>query len=116
MSTRGSDLALVWRWMRFAWSAIPGRLALIITLSISNAALVVTFPWLWQYLVDALQADSGQPRIEELAMWMAMVHKTYWWARPAIRSLAMKPVWPTWFARLMCWERRPYRSFRLAMP
>ena len=73
MSTRGSDLALVWRWMRFAWSAIPGRLALIITLSISNAALVVTFPWLWQYLVDALQADSGQPRIEELAMWMAIV-------------------------------------------
>ena len=72
MTTPPSEAGLIWKWMKFAWRDNLGSLAIILTLSVSNAALVVTFPWLWQYLIDAL--DSPDPtNLESLAMWMTIV-------------------------------------------
>jgi len=68
-----SDRALVWLWMKRVWGPSPGVLVLICLLSVSNAVLVVTFPWLWQHLVDALHDDTGGTRLEELVLWMAAV-------------------------------------------
>ena len=73
MSTPPSDAGLIWRWMAFAWRDNRSALALILVLSVGNAALVVTFPWLWQYLVDTLQSDADTTTLEELALWMAIV-------------------------------------------
>jgi ATP-binding cassette subfamily B multidrug efflux pump len=68
-----TDRVLVARWMAIAWSESPGALALICILSVANAALVVAFPWLWQYLVDALHDGTGSTGLSSLVGWMALV-------------------------------------------
>lgn len=68
-----TDRALVWRWMKLAWGSSLGPLALICVLSVANAALVVAFPWLWQYLIDALHDGSADTQLGELVAWMAIV-------------------------------------------
>ena len=54
------DRALVWEWMVHVWRESPLALAVICVLSLGNAALVVTFPWLWQYI--CLLYTSPSPR------------------------------------------------------
>jgi len=73
MSRPPSDFALIKQWMVFAWRDNLGALAVILTLSLGNTVLVITFPWLWQYLIDTLQTDASAPRLQELAMWMVIV-------------------------------------------
>ncbi|MDG1484282.1 MAG: ABC transporter ATP-binding protein [Myxococcota bacterium] len=73
MSRPTSDFALIKQWMVFAWRDNLGALAVILTLSLGNTVLVITFPWLWQYLIDTLQTDASAPRLQELAMWMVIV-------------------------------------------
>ena len=72
MSRPTSDFALIKQWMVFAWRDNLAALAVILTLSIGNTVLVITFPWLWQYLIDTLQTDASAPRLQELATWMVM--------------------------------------------
>ena len=66
------EARLIARWMVFAWRESWGALVLILVLSVVNAGLVVAFPWLWQYLIDALQSDAS-PDLSTLALWMAIV-------------------------------------------
>lgn len=68
-----TDRKLVWGWMVHVWRGSPLALAVICALSLGNAALVVTFPWLWQYIVDALQADQTETTLQTLVMWMLAV-------------------------------------------
>ena len=65
---------LIWSWMARVWRGSPLALATICVLSVGNAALVVAFPWLWQYLVDALHGGpDAAVSLETLALWMVAV-------------------------------------------
>jgi len=68
-----TDRALVGRWMRLAWTGSPLALGVIVVFSVTNAALAVTFPWLWQAVIDEIGAGASPPRLAELAMWMTAV-------------------------------------------
>jgi len=70
-----SRRALLMRWLRAVWAGRKVELTVICTLSVVNAALVTTFPWLWQFIVDAVGGADGDqaPRLREIAGWMLAV-------------------------------------------
>ncbi len=70
MSTLWADVAVIWTWSVRVWRTRPGLLAWIVTGSLASSSLLVAFPWLWQYLIDALRDDAAPVQISELAAWM----------------------------------------------
>ncbi len=67
---RGSTFALVRAWFRHVWLDSRNWLLFIVLFSVVNAALVASFPWLWQFLVDEVRGDARPERISEVALWM----------------------------------------------
>ena len=67
---RGSTFALVRAWFRHVWTDSRNWLLFIVLFSVINAALVASFPWLWQFLVDEVRGDARPERISEVALWM----------------------------------------------
>jgi len=66
---------LLWHWLRAVWAGSGLELWVICVLSVVNGALVMAFPWLWQYVVDSVRAGASAdaPSLRELAGWMAAV-------------------------------------------
>ena len=52
---RPSDGQLVWSWFRMVWRESPLALFLIVSLTPITAGVLVSFPWLWQYVVDEVR-------------------------------------------------------------
>ena len=73
MTSNAKGLTVVLRWFRLVWADSRGTLALIISLSFGSAILLTAFPWLWQFLVDAIHDDAQPVRLRELAGWMAAI-------------------------------------------
>ncbi len=61
------DVGVVARWSARIWRSRPGLLVWIVLGSIVTSGLVVAFPWLWQYVVDALDDGADPVRLRELA-------------------------------------------------
>jgi len=64
---------VIWKWFHLVWKDSPLVLAMIVGLSFVSAALLTTFPWLWQYLIDEVREGADPVRLNELAMWTAVV-------------------------------------------
>ena len=64
------DASVVSRWSAQIWRNHVGFVAWIVLGSFGTAGLLVVFPWLWQYVVDALQAGADPVDLRELAGWM----------------------------------------------
>ncbi|MEN0060997.1 MAG: ABC transporter ATP-binding protein [Myxococcota bacterium] len=67
-----NDVAVVRRWSAQIWRDHPRMLAGIVLGSFPTAILLVAFPWLWQYVIDALDAGAQPVRLRELAIWMLL--------------------------------------------
>jgi ATP-binding cassette subfamily B multidrug efflux pump len=62
------------RWFRDTWSDYPGWLVYLVVFSVLNAVVITAFPWLWQYVVDALESpDAGTTTLTELGIWLLVV-------------------------------------------
>ena len=70
-----SRLKLVWSWFAAVWAGSRFALVFICVLSVFNAVAVTAFPWLWQYVVDAISktSDGEAVQLRELAGWMLAV-------------------------------------------
>jgi len=62
-----ADVRVVARWSWQIWRTRPALLAWILLGSLATAALLVAFPWLWQFVIDELQAGAEPDRLRELA-------------------------------------------------
>jgi len=82
--------SLVWKWFLRVWRDSPLVLAMIVLLSFASAALLTSFPWLWQFLVDEVRGDADPVRLNELAMWTAavgLVHPMMYFVLQGTRSV-----------------------------
>lgn len=59
---------LVRRWFVAAWRDRPGMLVYLCGMSLLNAFLVTSFPWLWQYVVDAVRGGTDAPTLTKLGV------------------------------------------------
>lgn len=59
---------LVRRWFVAAWRDRPGLLVYLCAMSVLNALLVTSFPWLWQYVVDAVRGGTDAPTLGKLGL------------------------------------------------
>ncbi len=67
-----SDLRVVWRWGLALWKGSPVGLGIVLVLSLGSAVLVTAFPWLWQYIVDAIGSGEAAT-LREIALWLALL-------------------------------------------
>ncbi len=68
-----SDVAMIRRWFGLLWRQDRGWMLWLLAGSAVSAALSGAFPWLWQYLVDALEAGAEPARINALGLWILAV-------------------------------------------
>ncbi len=69
MST-GETLRLVIKWFRLLWRGDRLWIAWLMVGSAISAAMTAAFPYLWQFLVDALRAEADPVHIRELGLWI----------------------------------------------
>ena len=60
----------VYRWFRIMWTGSGYTMALIVVLSVLVAGIQAVFPWIWQFVINEMQAGAEPARLEELAFWM----------------------------------------------
>jgi ATP-binding cassette subfamily B protein len=112
-----SNAALVRRWFWLTWRDSQGVMAAIISLSLVVAATKVSFPYLWQFLVDEVQTDADPVRMEELALWMLAVgvsHALLYSILQGLRTLVNSRI--QWRARTHIYDhlsRLPPREYRV---
>ena len=54
-----SGAQLVRTWFGFLWRSSQGTLWFLVIASLLNAVLTAAFPWLWQFLIDAVGAGDA---------------------------------------------------------
>ncbi len=65
---------VIWTWFRYAWAEHRFRMGLVLVLSLVNAVLVTAFPWLWQFIINAVQTPGATgSSLSEIAVWMLIV-------------------------------------------
>ena len=64
---------LTWRWFVTIWRPDRHVMAVIMVASVVQATLTASFPWIWQYIVDAARAPGAELRIRELGLWLLAV-------------------------------------------
>ncbi|MBX2796636.1 MAG: ABC transporter ATP-binding protein/permease [Myxococcales bacterium] len=68
-----ADLAIVGRWSVRVWRTVPWLPIWIATGSVLTAGLLVSFPWLWQFVVQTVEQGADPVEIRRLAAWMLVV-------------------------------------------
>ena len=67
------SIGRMWHWFSFFWRGHLGVLLLILIMSVFTAALVVAFPWMWQYIIEQAEGAETTVSIRTLAGWMVAV-------------------------------------------
>ena len=67
------SLGRMWHWFCFFWRGHLVVLSLILIMSVVTAALVVAFPWMWQYIIEQAEGADTAISIRTLAGWMVAV-------------------------------------------
>ena len=52
----------VYRWFRIMWTGSGYTMALIVVLSVLVAGIQAVFPWIWQFVIDEMQAGAEPAR------------------------------------------------------
>lgn len=68
----GVNMALVRAWFRVVWGKDRWMLVLILVGSVLNAFIYTALPWLWQFVIEEVQAGGDETRLTELGIWMAV--------------------------------------------
>ena len=76
MKAPESDVRIVWRWGWALWKDSPVGLGVVLVLSVGSAVLLTAFPFLWQYLIDAI-GTGGRATLGEVAMWLGVLGVTH---------------------------------------
>lgn len=67
---------LVTSWFKVVWRGSKFGLSFIILMSVVVAFLAAAFPWLWQFLVEEVEAGARPDELKDLALLMAVVGVT----------------------------------------
>ncbi len=67
---------LVTSWFKVVWRGSGFGLTFIVAMSVVVAFLAAAFPWLWQFLVEEVEAGARPVELRELALLMALVGVT----------------------------------------
>jgi len=67
---------LVTSWFKVVWRCSGFGLTFIVAMSVVVAFLAAAFPWLWQFLVEEVEAGARPVELRELALLMALVGVT----------------------------------------